>query len=220
MLTPERGGGAHVTDYSNASRTMIFNIHRLDWDDELLEIEGKIPRDILPLPRPSSDKRVYGYTGPEVSQLLGGVSIPVCGDAGDQQAALFGQVGFDVGEVKSTYGTGNFILMNIGDTPVRSKANLLTTIYYSIEEGKAKYALEGSIFITGAAVQWLRDGLKIIEVSDEIEHWPHQLTIQAVFTSCQPSRGARCAVLGSVCPWAYNRHYTWYREKAHCQGCP
>jgi glycerol kinase len=168
VLTPERGG-AHVTDYSNASRTMIFNIHKLDWDDELLEIEGKIPRDILPLPRPSSDSRIYGYTGPEVSQLLGGVNIPVCGDAGDQQAALFGQVGFEVGEVKSTYGTGNFILMNIGDTPVRSRANLLTTVYYSIEEGKAEYALEGSIFITGAAVQWLRDGLKIIEVSDEIE---------------------------------------------------
>lgn len=169
VLTPERVG-AHVTDYSNASRTMIFNIHRLDWDDELLEIEGKIPpRDILPLLRPSSDKSIYGYTGPEVSQLLGGVSIPVCGDAGDQQAALFGQAGFEVGEVKSTYGTGNFILMNIGDAPIKSKANLLTTIYYSVEEGKTKYALEGSIFITGAAVQWLRDGLKIIEVSDEIE---------------------------------------------------
>ncbi|GAB6944367.1 glycerol kinase GlpK [Vulcanisaeta sp. JCM 14467] len=168
VLTPERGG-AHVTDYSNASRTMIFNIHKLDWDDELLEIEGKIPRDILPLPRPSSDERIYGYTGPEVSQLLSGVSIPVCGDAGDQQAALFGQVGFEVGEVKSTYGTGNFILMNIGDAPIRSRANLLTTVYYSTEEGRAKYALEGSIFITGAAVQWLRDGLKIIEVSDEVE---------------------------------------------------
>nr|WP_291764723.1 glycerol kinase GlpK [Caldivirga sp. UBA161] len=168
VATPGRGG-AHVTDYSNASRTMIFNIHRLNWDNELLEIEGKIPEDILPLPRPSSDSNLYGYTGPEVSQLLGGVSIPVCGDAGDQQAALFGQVGFDTGEVKSTYGTGNFILMNTGDKPVKSRMNLLTTIYYSIKEGEAKYALEGSIFITGAAVQWLRDGLKIIEVSDEVE---------------------------------------------------
>ena len=169
VATPERGG-AHVTDYSNASRTMIFNIHRLDWDDELLEVEGKIPRDILPLPRPSSDRGIYGYTGPEVSsKLFNGVSIPVCGDAGDQQAALFGQAGFDVGEVKSTYGTGNFILMNIGDSPVKSRSGLLTTVYYSLEEGKAKYALEGSIFVTGAAVQWLRDGLKIIEVSDEVE---------------------------------------------------
>jgi len=167
VLTPERGG-AYVTDYSNASRTMLFNIEKLEWDRELLEIQGKIPEEVLPLPRPSSDKEVYGYTGPEVSGLLGGAEIPVTGDAGDQQAALFGQAGFDVGEVKSTYGTGNFILMNIGRYPIRSKANLLTTIYYSTEPGKAYYALEGSIFITGAAIQWLRDGLKIIEVSAEI----------------------------------------------------
>ncbi|WP_438839359.1 glycerol kinase GlpK [Ignisphaera cupida] len=167
VLTPERYG-AHVIDYSNASRTMIFNIHKLDWDDELLEIQGKIPREILPLPRPSSDKEVYGYTGPEVQELMGGVSIPVTGDAGDQQAALFGQVGFDVGDVKCTYGTGNFILLNTGEAPVPSKHNLLTTVYYSLEPKKAVYALEGSIFITGAAIQWLRDGLKLIEVSAEI----------------------------------------------------
>jgi len=168
-LTPGLGG-AHVTDYSNASRTMLFNIHRLDWDDELLEVEGKIPRIILPLPRPSSDRDCYGYTGPDVSsKLFSGVSIPVCGAAGDQQAALFGQVGFEVGEVKSTYGTGNFLLMNIGDRPIMSKGNLLTTVFYSLERGRATYALEGSIFVTGAAVQWLRDGLKIIEVSDEVE---------------------------------------------------
>lgn len=168
VLTPERFG-AHVTDYSNASRTMIFNIHKLDWDDELLEIQGRIPRDILPLPRPSSDKAAYGYTGPEVSaELFDGVSIPVTGDAGDQQAALFGQVGFDVGDVKCTYGTGNFILMNIGEKPILSKHGLLTTVYYSLEPGKAVYALEGSIFVTGAAIQWLRDGLKIIEVSAEV----------------------------------------------------
>jgi glycerol kinase len=169
VLTPERGG-AHVTDYSNASRTMIFNIQRLDWDDELLEIEGRIPRDILPLPRPSSDRKFYGYTGPEISaKLFNGASIPVCGDAGDQQAALFGQAGFDVGEVKSTYGTGNFILLNIGKNITYSKSGLLTTVYYATEEKSAYYALEGSVFITGAAVQWLRDGLKIIEVSDEVE---------------------------------------------------
>jgi len=136
VLTPERGG-AHVTDYSNASRTMLFNIHRLEWDRELLEIQGRIPEEVLPLARPSSDRDVYGYTGPEVSGILGGVSIPVTGDAGDQQAALFGQAGFDVGEVKSTYGTGNFILMNIGSQPVRSRANLLTSVYYSTEPGKA-----------------------------------------------------------------------------------
>ncbi len=167
VMTPERGG-AHVTDYSNASRTMLFDIHKLDWDDELLEIQGKIPREILPLPRPSSDREIYGYTGPEVSQLLGGVELPVCGDAGDQQAALFGQVGFDIGEVKATYGTGSFILLNTGDRPVESRHGLLTTVFYSLEKGKATYALEGSIFVTGAAIQWLRDGLKIIEVSAEV----------------------------------------------------
>lgn len=165
-LTPERNG-AHVTDYSNASRTMLFNIYKLDWDDELLEIQGKIPRETLPLPRPSSE--IYGFTGPEVSrELFNGVEIPVAGDAGDQQAALFGQAGFEVGSTKCTYGTGNFILMNTGSNPVESKHGLLTTIYYSLQPGRAEYALEGSIFITGAAIQWLRDGLKIIEVSAEV----------------------------------------------------
>jgi len=167
IRTPERDG-AHIIDYSNASRTMMFNIHMLDWDDELLEIQGKIPSEILPVPSPSSDRRIYGYTGPEVSRLLRGVSIPVCGDAGDQQAALFGQAGFDVGDVKTTYGTGNFVLANIGETPVSSRHDLLTTVYYSLEKGRAVYALEGSIFVTGAAIQWLRDGLKIIEVSAEV----------------------------------------------------
>ncbi len=167
VLTPEKGG-AHVTDYSNASRTMMFNIHKLDWDDELLEIQGKIPREILPIPRPSSDREFYGYVGPEVSQILGGASIPIASDAGDQQAALFGQVGFDVGDTKCTYGTGNFILMNIGDRVIESRHGLLTTVFYSLEKGRATYALEGSIFITGAAIQWLRDGLKIIEVSAEV----------------------------------------------------
>jgi len=152
-LTPERNG-AHVTDYSNASRTMLFNIYKLDWDDELLEIQGKIPRETLPLPRPSSE--IYGFTGPEVSrELFNGVEIPVAGDAGDQQAALFGQAGFEVGSTKCTYGTGNFILMNTGSNPVESKHGLLTTIYYSLQPGRAEYALEGSIFITGAAIQWL-----------------------------------------------------------------
>lgn len=167
VQTPGRGG-AHVTDYSNASRTMVFNIRRLDWDDELLEIQGRIPRHILPLPRPSSDKSFYGYTGPEVTRLLGGVEVPVTGCAGDQQAALFGQAGYEPGEIKSTYGTGSFILLNTGGRLVESRHNLLTTVYYSLEEGKATYALEGSIFVTGAAIQWLRDGLKIIEVSAEV----------------------------------------------------
>jgi len=167
-LTPGRGG-AHVTDYSNASRTMLFNIHSLDWDQELLEIQGRIPLDILPQPRPSSDREIYGYTGPDVSrELFDGYAIPVAGDVGDQQAALFGQAGFSPGDVKCTYGTGNFILLNTGDSPLSSKHGLLTTVFYSIEPGKAVYALEGSIFVTGAAIQWLRDGLKIIEVSAEV----------------------------------------------------
>jgi glycerol kinase len=167
VLTPERYG-AHIVDYTNASRTMLFNIHKLEWDDELLEIQGKIPSGLMPLPRPSSDEAIYGYTGPEVTELLGEVSVPVAGDAGDQQAALFGQVGFDVGDVKCTYGTGNFVLFNIGTAPIPSKHGLLTTVFYGLEQGKAVYALEGSIFITGAAIQWLRDGLKIIEVSAEV----------------------------------------------------
>ncbi|MEM1777949.1 MAG: glycerol kinase GlpK [Ignisphaera sp.] len=167
VLTLEKMG-AHVTDYSNASRTMLFNIHKLEWDSELLEIHGGIPRESLPLPRPSSDREFYGYIGTEVSGILNGVDIPVAAAIGDQQAALFGQVGFDIGDVKCTYGTGNFILMNTGSSAINSKYGLLTTIYYSLEPGKALYALEGSIFITGAAIQWLRDGLKIIEVSAEV----------------------------------------------------
>jgi glycerol kinase len=168
VLTPERSG-AHVTDYSNASRTMLFNIHRLEWDSELLELQGRIPEHVLPLPRPSSDREFYGYTGPEVSALFGGRSIPVAGDAGDQQAALFGQAGFKEGDVKATYGTGTFVLFNTGRSPVASRHGLLTTVYYSLEPGKAYYALEGSIFVSGAAIQWLRDGLKIIEVPGEVE---------------------------------------------------
>ncbi|MCS7139380.1 MAG: glycerol kinase GlpK [Candidatus Nezhaarchaeota archaeon] len=167
VLTPEKNG-AHVTDFSNASRTMMFDIHKLDWDDELLEVQGKIPREALPLARPSSDKEFYGYTGPEATELLGGVSVPVVSAVGDQQAALFGQAGFDVGEVKCTYGTGSFILLNTGEVPIKSKRNLLTTVFYSLEHKKVVYALEGSIFVTGAAIQWLRDGLKIIEVSSEV----------------------------------------------------
>lgn len=167
ILTPDKKG-SHVTDYSNASRTMIFDIHKLEWDDDLLEIQGGIPKEMLPITRPSSDKEFYGYTGPEVSRIMGGVSVPIVADAGDQQAALFGQVGFDVGDLKATYGTGSFVLMNIGDKPLLSRHNLLTSVFYSLEPDKAVYVLEGSIFVTGAAIGWLRDGLKIIEVSSEV----------------------------------------------------
>jgi glycerol kinase len=152
--------GEHVTDYSNASRTMLFNIKKLEWDSELLELFN-IPESLLPEVRESSE--VYGYTKKE----LLGAEIPVSGDAGDQQAALFGQAAFEAGMVKATYGTGNFILANTGKT-VRYSKNLLTTIAWGLR-GKVSYALEGSVFITGAAVQWLRDGVRIIKHASETE---------------------------------------------------
>ncbi len=173
-LTPEMKG-AYVTDYSNASRTMLFNINSLSWDPDLLEIEGKIPLDSLPLPRPSSEKLTYGFSGDESAGLFASLRIPVTADIGDQQGALFGQACFKKGEIKSTYGTGNFILINTEDEKIKSKANLLTTVFYSTEEGKAKYALEGSVFITGAAVQWLKDGLNLVKDVEEIEELAKQV---------------------------------------------
>ncbi|NJD99106.1 glycerol kinase GlpK [Thermococcus sp. LS1] len=158
--------GEHVTDYSNASRTMLFNIKKLEWDDELLEI-FEVPESVLPEVKESSE--VYGYTRKE----LLGAEIPVSGDAGDQQAALFGQAAFETGMVKATYGTGNFILVNTGKT-VRYSDNLLTTIAWGLN-GKVSYALEGSVFITGAAVQWLRDGIKIIKSAPETEELARKL---------------------------------------------
>ncbi|HOJ92754.1 MAG TPA: glycerol kinase GlpK [Dictyoglomaceae bacterium] len=154
-------GKAHVTDYSNASRTMIFNIHKLDWDDDILKILN-IPRNMLPEPKPSS--LIYGYTDKDIF----GVEIPIAGDAGDQQAALFGQACYNPGMIKNTYGTGCFMLMNTGEKACPSESGLLTTIAWGLN-GKVEYALEGSIFITGAAIQWLRDGLKIIQNAAETE---------------------------------------------------
>jgi len=164
-LTGGPKGGAHVTDYTNASRTMLMNIEKLEWDPEILELL-KIPEEILPEIRPSSDKDIYGYT-PEDGPF--GAEIPVCGDLGDQQGALVGQTCFKEGEAKNTYGTGCFMLYNIGKTPTLSKHGLLTTSAYGIEKGKSIYALEGSIAITGAAIQWLRDNLKIIKSAPETE---------------------------------------------------
>ncbi|HPW41787.1 MAG TPA: glycerol kinase GlpK [Bacillota bacterium] len=149
------GGEVHVTDYSNASRTMLFNINTLDWDDEILA-ELNIPRAMLPKAMPSS--YVYGYTKKD----LFGVEIPISGAAGDQQAALFGQACYKPGMAKNTYGTGCFMLMNTGEKAVSSSNGLLTTIAWGLN-GKVEYALEGSIFIAGASVQWLRDELKIID---------------------------------------------------------
>lgn len=154
-------GRVHITDYSNASRTMMFNINTLKWDDEILEILD-IPRVMLPQPMPSS--MVYGETEPSV---FGG-PIKIAGAAGDQQAALFGQICFDAGEAKSTYGTGCFLLLNTGEKPVFSKSGLLTTVAWGID-GKVNYALEGSVFVCGAAIQWLRDELDILENSADSE---------------------------------------------------
>ena len=156
------GGKVHVTDYSNASRTMLFNINTLEWDQEILDILD-IPKCMLPEVRPSSC--VYGETVPG---LLGG-SIPIAGAAGDQQAALFGQTCFTPGETKNTYGTGCFLLMNTGDRPVFSKNGLVTTIAWGLD-GKVTYALEGSIFVAGAAIQWLRDELRLIDSSPDTEY--------------------------------------------------
>ena len=155
-------GKAHVTDYSNASRTLLFNIKDLTWDKEILE-ELNIPESMLPEPKPSS--YVYGYS--DVSFF--GKEIPISGAAGDQQAALFGQTCFNPGEAKNTYGTGCFMFMNTGETPVYSQNGLVTTIAWGLD-GKVNYALEGSIFVAGASIQWLRDELRIIESAADSEY--------------------------------------------------
>ncbi|RFA25542.1 glycerol kinase [Alkalilimnicola ehrlichii] len=157
-------GARHVTDYSNASRTMLYNIRTLEWDERMLDELG-IPRSLLPEVRPSSE--VYGTTATE---MFGGAEIPIAGIAGDQQAALFGQTCFEQGMVKNTYGTGCFLLMNTGEAPVPSKSGLLTTIAWGID-GRVEYALEGAIFIAGAAVQWLRDELKLIDSAEDSEYY-------------------------------------------------
>lgn len=156
------GGAAHVTDYSNASRTMLFNIHDLQWDDDILKLLN-IPRAMLPDVRSNSE--VYGTTK---DYIFYGSAIPISGMAGDQQAALFGQMGFETGMVKNTYGTGAFIVMNIGEQPQLSDNNLLTTIAYGLD-GKITYALEGSIFVAGSAIQWLRDGMQLVESAPDSE---------------------------------------------------
>ena len=164
-LTGGTEGGSHITDVTNASRTMLMNLETLDWDDELISFFN-IPRSMLPEIRPSSDPNMYGETlanGP-----VGGV-VPLTGDLGDQQAATVGQVCFNPGEAKNTYGTGNFMLLNTGTELVRSKAGLLSTMCYKFGDEAPVYALEGSIAVTGSAVQWLRDQLGIISGAAEIE---------------------------------------------------
>jgi glycerol kinase len=160
-LTGGTNGGVHVTDVSNASRTLLMNLETLDWEDANLQAIG-VPRSMLPDIRPSSE--TYGEV-----KLGGFEGTPIAGDLGDQQAATFGQVCFSVGEAKNTYGTGNFLLLNTGTEAVQSKNGLITTVGYKIGDQDAVYCLEGSIAITGALVQWLRDNLKMIRTSDEVE---------------------------------------------------
>ncbi|HFJ9403430.1 MULTISPECIES: glycerol kinase GlpK [Bacillus cereus group] len=162
------GGKAHVTDYSNASRTLMFNIHDLQWDDELLDMLT-VPKSMLPEVRPSSE--VYGET---IDYHFFGQNVPIAGVAGDQQAALFGQACFGEGMAKNTYGTGCFMLMNTGEKAVASEHGLLTTIAWGID-GKVNYALEGSIFVAGSAIQWLRDGMRMFKDASESEVYANRV---------------------------------------------
>ncbi|WCN38346.1 glycerol kinase GlpK [Aneurinibacillus uraniidurans] len=158
------GGQVHVTDYSNASRTLMYNIHELKWDEELLDILT-VPKSMLPDVRPSSE--IYGYTSDD---FFFGHRVPIAGAAGDQQAALFGQACYEEGMAKNTYGTGCFMLMNTGEKAVASEHGLLTTIAWGLN-GKVEYALEGSIFVAGSAIQWLRDGLRMLKNASDSEDY-------------------------------------------------
>lgn len=168
LLWKLSGGRVHVTDYSNASRTLLFNIHDLKWDDELLQILD-VPKSILPDVRSSSE--IYTYT----EETYFNRKIPIAGIAGDQQAALFGQACYEVGMAKNTYGTGCFMLMNTGEKAVESHHGLLTTIAWGVD-GKVTYALEGSIFVAGSAIQWLRDGLRMLQTASETEDYARKVS--------------------------------------------
>ncbi|MFU8827790.1 MAG: FGGY family carbohydrate kinase, partial [Brevefilum sp.] len=157
----------HITDVTNASRTLLFNINTMEWDDEILELMN-IPKSMLPEVKQSSE--VYGNT----KTTLFASKVPIAGIAGDQQSALFGQMCTEKGMVKNTYGTGCFMLMNIGDKPIKSENNLLTTVAWKVN-GKTTYALEGSVFIAGAVVQWLRDEMSIIQESKDIEYFANKV---------------------------------------------
>jgi glycerol kinase len=163
------GGKAHVTDYSNASRTLMYNIYDLNWDDDLLQMLD-VPKSMLPEVRPSSE--IYGTT---VDYHFFGAEVPIAGAAGDQQAALFGQACYEEGMAKNTYGTGCFMLMNTGSKAVKSEHGLLTTLAWGVD-GKVEYALEGSIFVAGSAIQWLRDGLRMIKSAKDSEQYAKRVT--------------------------------------------
>ncbi|GAA6236991.1 glycerol kinase GlpK [Apilactobacillus micheneri] len=195
LLWKLTGGHVHATDYSNASRTMLFNINSLKWDKEILDLLD-IPEQMLPKVKSSSE--IYGYTS---GYNFLGVQVPIAGIAGDQQAALFGQLALEPGNIKNTYGTGAFIVMNTGNKPTLSNCGLLTTIAYGLD-GKINYALEGSIFVAGSAIQWLRDGMRIIKNASETERMAkntnndHDIYVVPAFTGLgapywdQDSRGS------------------------------
>ena len=204
------GGQAHVTDYTNASRTMLFDIHKRKWDEEILQ-KLDIPCKMLPEVKPSSG--VYGYT----KDCLIGDGIAIAGAAGDQQAALFGQCCFRSGDVKNTYGTGCFLLMNTGDWPVISKNGLLTTIAAGVDN-QIQYALEGSVFVAGAAIQWLRDDLRMIDHAAESERilqksegLERYLCRPGIYRTC-------CTVLGSICQRNDRRHHTRHEKRTSDPG--
>ena len=200
-----------MTDPSNASRTMLYNIHTLDWDDELLELFG-VPRAMLPQVKSSSE--VYGETSTRFTE----VSIPIAGIAGDQQAALFGQLCTEPGMLKNTYGTGCFLLMNTGDKPVKSANNLLTTVAWNIG-GKTTYALEGGVFVGGAAIQWLRDGARLIRTSADINNLAHTVEDNGGIYFVPALTGLGAPYWGPVRPrghcWASRAHHRWPHRPRH-----
>ena len=187
------GGKVHATDATNASRTLLFDIHRGQWDDDLLALLG-VPKSVLPDVRDLS--AAFGVTDPD----LFGAAIPIYGIAGDQQAALIGQACFKPGMIKSTYGTGCFALINTGEKPVASKNRLLTTIAYQLE-GKRTYALEGSIFVAGAAVQWLRDSMHLVQRAEDTGRLAAAADPTQEVYSGAGLRRPRCALLAPGCAW-------------------
>ena len=203
-------GEVHVTDVTNASRTMLFNIHDLKWDEELMELLD-IPMSMMPEVKSSSE--VYGHT----KTTIFAHEVPISGIAGDQQAALFGQMCIEPGSIKNTYGTGCFVMLNTGNNPVMSKNNLLTTIAWKIGD-QVVYALEGSIYVGGSVVQWLRDGLGFITSSSEIEDLASTRQWWRLFRS---SLNRPCSsLLGPVCSWYNYWHNTWYDTCTYRSCCP
>ena len=194
--------GSHVTDYSNASRTMLFDIHRLCWDAELCELLG-VPMSILPLP--VSNSQVYGLVKKGIPGLEKLAGTPVCGAAGDQQAALFGQTCFRPGEAKNTYGTGCFTLMNVGEKPVRSRAGLVTSVAWQVE-GRTAYALEGSVFNGGSTIQWLRDELHLIDSAPECDRLAESVPDSGGVVVVPAFTGLG-ALLGHVRPGGHPGHH-------------